>query len=662
MQIQRSNKIKQALTRTLALTLSVLMFITSAPLTAHATGVGDTGGNTGGGGGTMGNGYTTSLAWNKNKQGYRMYIINSDFIRISKVYDFYYSEPEGVGNMSRDTRFDGSDSPVTGMDENLFWISKLQEWCDSDKEVPPPVKFVGADSVGNGQEFKDWFFDGRAGTTISTTTPDGNRRPGGTKPGGNPGTDDNQSYDRKVFAPDINTDNWGNFIDAIAVIDSGELGLYPEGVISQHEYELMCDYCEQMRSKQNSYYNSLKDNIGKWVDTDYDGVGDYQVAQESINDYSNNLAINYVLSKAGDNTLANYAVTLYLHGEAELLRYCRIGTSPNDVDWSDDDIKYTIPNDPNPMYRGSYDTQSLLFQDIPLSSGEGGGSGMPAYNLINKENTIQVPRYRCAGDAIEDGCYLVVEPITWLNVRINNGPWESTSTYNSYRTYGTYWNLAQNWVGSGGFYNTIMTELFNNCLTTSTLITSKTGKTLSPVADSNSQKSVEESRTMMNSSIGLSMHIYDANDFLGGDLDIYKVYQDKNGNHQQTHHVKGNNPYKAEDESPYKLIEWETSTVKPTTDPPTSTPWSTLISGKPVVQNGTTTTTITPGDTEKAIYILYKESPITTPVDGDWVLTESQLSKHVTTGSKTSLTSLPFTCGSLSIFKFGVSPKVCWWQ
>ena len=146
--------------------------------------------------------------------------------------------------------------------------------------------------------------------------------------------------------------------------------------------------------------------------------------------------------------------------------------------------------------------------NIPLAGGEGETGTCPAANLVNKNTTIQVPGYNCAGDALVDGGYLVVEPITWLNVRTNaSGDYMSPSSYEPHKTYGTYWNLAQKWVGGGGFYNTIMTKLFNNCLATSETVTSQTGRVIQGI-ESTSQKTVAQSLTYMKQGYGLSMHIY----------------------------------------------------------------------------------------------------------------------------------------------------------
>ncbi|MBQ9091251.1 MAG: hypothetical protein IJY52_03155, partial [Anaerotignum sp.] len=79
----------------------------------------DNAGNSGGGGGSMSSS-TSTLAWNSNAQGYRIYIIDKNFIRISKVYDFLYKSPSDIGSWERNTRFDDASSPTTGNTENIY--------------------------------------------------------------------------------------------------------------------------------------------------------------------------------------------------------------------------------------------------------------------------------------------------------------------------------------------------------------------------------------------------------------------------------------------------------------------------------------------------------------------------------------------------------------
>lgn len=162
MQSKHNSKIKKHLMKALSLMLAFALAL-STPLTTHATGgVGDTGENTGGGTGGM-SGSTSTLAWSQYAQGYRMYIIDQDFVRISNVYDFVYSDPTNIGEQCYTTRFDGPSSPQNPE----FWdIEVLQSWCDSPDQVPTPTKLSNGERVGNGYEFKQWFFAGEEGSSI----------------------------------------------------------------------------------------------------------------------------------------------------------------------------------------------------------------------------------------------------------------------------------------------------------------------------------------------------------------------------------------------------------------------------------------------------------------------------------------------------------------
>lgn len=170
-----ASKIKIYLTRALTFTLAISMCL--YPLTASA--VGNVGGNTGGGMGGMGT-TTDAKAWSPNYQGYRIYVLNSNLERISPTYDFVYSNPVGVGEVLSFTRFDTSSSP----DEHYIEpISTLQQWCNAAKGAPTPTKKVNGVRVGNGEEFKEWFFAGKEGFEDPLFT-------NNNKNGGNAGTKD----------------------------------------------------------------------------------------------------------------------------------------------------------------------------------------------------------------------------------------------------------------------------------------------------------------------------------------------------------------------------------------------------------------------------------------------------------------------------------------
>lgn len=443
MQLQHNSKLKKHLTRALSLMLAFALAL-STPLTTHAD-VGDSGDNTGGGGGGM-SGSTSTLAWSSNAQGYRMYIIDKNFVRISPTYDFYYSTPS-AGTYCWDTRFDGPSSPT----EHYYAdISQLKEWCDSEFDVPAPTKLSNGERVGNGQEFKEWFFAGEEGTRI----PGGGNGSGGNGNNNTGGPDsDNQNHPNTVLASiyDHNA-----FLDDIIAIESGEYSGVPQSPISETTYDTIKNLASLMSTKATQYYNLYKSNIGKWLDYTGDGIGDYQITESDMQAYAKARAFSYYYDDFGITTC--YALYIVMNGQSSFDSCVTVSNGNNDYPgYWDEHYGEEL------AHFNTTDAPSLLFQSIPLAGeegGTGGGAGMPAYNLINKNNTIQVPDYDNAALALADGCYLVVEPITWLYVRTNNGPWDSPSTYESTRTYGTYWNLASKWVGTGGFYN-----IRQSCLT-----------------------------------------------------------------------------------------------------------------------------------------------------------------------------------------------------
>lgn len=486
---------KKHLSKILSLAL-VFTLALSTPLTTYAnTEVTDDADNKGGGneGGSAMSSSNSSLAWSQYNQGYRLYIIDQNFVRISPTYDFLYSTPTGIGtgNELYTTRFDGPSSPSG----HYRWsIDKLQEWCDSPNSVPTPTKLVGDVRVGNGTEFKQWFFAGQKGSSINVSTGGSSGTSGSS---GNTGTGNTPNYPNTTLATEITNHDY--FIDSVLAMNEGDYIGVPDYPISYTEYTLIKNLATTLATKYNTYYNTYKAVTGKWLDLSKDdGIGDYQITEDDVKAYAKCKAWE-ALYKDYD-VYTSYAMYIFEYGQVSFDNNITVYSPTDGI------IELSRVN--------TTDNESLLTQSIPLASGgTGGGSGMPAYNLINKENTIKVPGYTRPGDALQDGCYLIVEPITWLHVRTNNGAWDSTSTYEPTKTYGTYWNLASKWVGKGGFYNTIMTKLFNNCLATSSLVTSTTtGKTIQPI-DSSNQKQVADSLNYMNNGYGLSMHIYDASDF-----------------------------------------------------------------------------------------------------------------------------------------------------
>ena len=219
MQTKKKFKYKQLLTQVVAFTLALIMCISPLSyiseesashehiLHAHAAQDSannsqiDTGSNK-----TTGKSTMASVTWgdgdSNKQQGFRMYIVNENLERISKVYDFVYRTPP-KSTIDRTTRFDTSISPETAPGENIYLIDVLKAWCgvSQNTQVPYPTVKVGSQRKPNGQAFKDWFFGGQAGSTIFTgvVSPDGTITPSGGFP-----DKDNDGYASNVDPDDLN--------------------------------------------------------------------------------------------------------------------------------------------------------------------------------------------------------------------------------------------------------------------------------------------------------------------------------------------------------------------------------------------------------------------------------------------------------------------------
>lgn len=198
------------------------------------------------------------------------------------------------------------------------------------------------------------------------------------------------------------------------------------------------------------------------------------------------------------------------------------------------------------------------------------------------------------------------------------------------------WNKAE----SGGYYYRRSASACS-FIPSTTIICENANFTLWPAGSEARQ--YHSDSTINTYSIGMLAMLAFTEDV--GDLTIYKVYQDENGNHIRTTITAGMNPYSITEESNTVLIEWKTSTIKPDTAPSINTPWNTLTDDKPTVQSGTNPTTVTTSEDERAVYILYKETE--SQQAGEWTLQESEIAKPVSTGTRTSNTTLSFTLGTL---------------
>lgn len=453
------------LTMMLAVVISITTLSTPINVYASNTVVGDNGG---GGNGSMG---TSSdyKAWSSNHQGYRFYIINSNLERVTDVYDFLFSTPSNVGKQIYSTRFDGTSTPTNHDTNNTMLISTLASKTDSSvSDIPYPVK----NNAGHGEEFKEWFLrnipasSGGGGNIIISGGSSGNN---GNTSNSNNNQENNTGYNGEEIITGDPTTYPSNVHASIrvgrvlAAIDITEV----RKTLSADEGTEAAGKLYSASNVFKQYYKYAVNDLGYMTDT------------ECVN-----YALGKVYSFVTNCSDINYNQRLYI---CKSVYQCR-----NSLISEISGLAYV------------FNTNSLLNQNIPLSGTES-VEGCPVLDLLTDTTAIKVSGYASAMEAIKDDHYLVVEPICWLYIPSNG------TNYPSSRTYGSYYNLAEEWVrlggrDTGGFYTSYMTELGNNCLTVNSEITTETGKTIKGA--SIAKRNISQSLIEMQSMNGISLHVY----------------------------------------------------------------------------------------------------------------------------------------------------------
>ena len=625
--------------------LSILMIISLIPQTAFADSVG---GNVGGGGSGGMSGTTNYKAWSSSHQGYRFYMIDNNFNRVSDVYDFYFSAPTSVGEVIKETRFDSASSPSGHHNAGISELARLTN--QSVSSIPYPVK----DNRGHGEEFKSWFLKNMpsysgGGSTInpgaSTSRPSNGS---GSSNSGNSGSSNNSSSkptkgDSSTYPSDINA-----LIRVGKIASNGDM----KSLASQlplDEYKQAVGLVPSAMVMYKVHYETTK--------------------SEYLNYLSGEDAVDYTLGKVytllGSYDL-NYNQKRYIL--AYLYKY------RNSLQTASGGLAYNSNKD-------------LLSVDIPLVKYDDVSTdGCPAMIFLQRSDSIKVAGYESPFIAmVKSGYNLVVEPITWLYVSTGG------SNYESYKTYGSYYNIAKKWVSKGGkdsgsFYNSYMGSLGNNCMLVTKDATAANGRVIKSV-NSNSKRGVSESVSMLNNGFGLSMHLYssdmvtgksgthtydsllgtnpgmapdpstlpDEPDKGGKTVTIVKNYVTETNGTEQTdgNYIRKQNPHtiEIEDEPNYKVVDWNTSTNDaPSISNGSKNTWNEVIKTSTKTKAGTSSTTVDLGSPEKVLYVKLKRIDATSDqnVSGDWTLNESELTKSVSTGSKTSDIKAVYTYGALN--------------
>jgi len=657
-----SKTFQQRFFKFLSICLAIITLITTAsPNVAYATGV--QGDNSGGGNSSM-NASSSSMAWSRTKSGYRFYLINADLERVTPIYDFVFVDPRGseqnVGAVLRGTRFDTSDSPN---EFNLFPMSYLAELTGSSVNVIPyPI----SDGAGRGEEFRAWFLKNIGysnGTIISNRNPassssDTSSSTVVSRPLYNDANDEDAegSLSNSTSTSNSTSNSTSSGLtNYIVYVNLGRSVLNdqknPIGSIDKFDYEVSNAINLAVQKKtaiQNTYnlYLNLFDNQNSGLPLSEKGLAEDRIAYAlgaCKHLYDLGTYENWIIANAtGHDNLSG------------LTNSSNSSSSNTDKESIKEAFRkenaLTMPGN-NPLNIG-------LEQNLPLASTDTSDAntsveGCPAMILLGREDTLQVEGYDTPFIAmVEGGHFLVIEPLCWINIGSAAGTMtdEWGNKFESYRTYGSYYNLANKWYSLGGddngghFYTSYMHTLGNNCLIVNSDIKTINNKTFS--GSSVARRNVSESVAEMDTS-GLSMHLYSSADF--GNITVIKNYIDANGNVCEDNvATSGTTPLTISDEGNYRIVQWETSTVKAPEEIDARDTWEVITQTSNDKQTGTVPTTVNLSDDEKVVYIQLQLTSTVTNVSGDWVLEESEISKAVTTGNHTSNITVPYNYGKLN--------------
>lgn len=564
----------------------ILLIAISNTLPALANGsiVGDNGG-----GGSGNAGYSDDYkAWSSSRQGYRFYIIDNNFIRVSPVYDFCFTDPAASGSnieeAFKDTRFDEAGSPDMWQ---VLSIKKLAEVTGSSiNDIPLPVK----DNKGHGEELKAWLLRGLTGSG-GVVIPHSSLNQGSS----NVKQSNNKYNNNSTSNGTAQTGSQSALTKSY--INMGKTAIQTANSTKNVAYNLTD---KELQTCKNSL-GIAEDLYDVYKSTAPDGL-----SGSDLHNYAMGRTYK-ALIKSGYNANQTAYIIKWVNMTAG--QPSTVLSLPNII--SRDILKQNIP-----LAGPSTTDESTSIENAPI------------IKLLGDNNSIQVPGFESAAEALFTGdYYLVIEPITWLNLGTAPGQ------YNSYRTYGSYYNIACRWQGNdnGGFYKSYMTSLGNNCLIVAQNHETSSGKEIQAV--SVQTRNISQSVAEMNSKnpyLGLSMHIYTSGDMKGDyGVTIIKNYIDENGDIAKDNviDVTDSTTYNIEDEGEYKVVQWQVSNSEPPEEIGTRAVWSDITAYSSVTNAGNSPQTVQlVEDDDKAIFIQLQINKKELP-ETEWILQESEISK-----------------------------------
>lgn len=611
--------------------------------------------------------------WLNIRQGYRFYIVDSNYQRASDVYDFVFQTPSNVGKRFTNTRWESpsSDTSHYHLQSIDFLVNKIKSIGPAENpegilNIPPLLILEAV----NGDLFQNWFMGtNNASSNIGHTTNIGwsNNSGGGTggSTGGNSegsGSTVTEKTDKEEKLP---TTVKIKIIGGKAIAHKN---LYEQmNKLSTDELQQVVDIYSTCKSMYKSYYVASLISYPTITDTEARYYAVYNVYRALANSskYSDKLAA-YLASKCYQQVdLSGASVS-----------------APNSVSI----LESNIPLAGEQSASKKYPVNNLLYGDM-----------LKVYNFdldVNNTGTLT------ALDALlykENGTFkyfLVVEPLAWINI------YKDSKTVESKRTYGSYYNLVE-YMHTNTSNNTARgahRSYFNSYGKNSLVVKSSYSKEVEGItlyaAEDKSSMNIDQIYSEMKANKGYGMQLYyggmvlgagthtfdspnspapapdpsgladekDPEDPLNKNITIIKNYVRIEDGVEVTigNYVREQNPHTIaiEDETKYRVIEWNTSTTNPPsiTDGST-TPWNTVISNSTKTQQGKSSGSTTLSDDELVLYVKLLEISETVDLkddnknrltDTEWTLQESEISKAVTTGEHTANISCVYTYGRLN--------------
>ena len=643
-----------ALVRILSIALTISILAASIIVNPIQTKAGSTNGdngdlNTSGGHAAA----VPGTGWLDIRQGYRFYIIDSDYNRASDVYDFLFEAPSNVSTAYTNTRWE---SPST---DKSHWHSASINYLVSvlQQSVTPVVNVSGIKdiypmrllSTVYGEQFQQWFIgkEGQGSSVIGSST--SIRNPGSTS--GNKNNNKNNTG---------NKNNGGSSSGSSETTDKLKEPAWLKKGAGYYKSKLSKDEAEQA----SQLLRTLRKQISL-------------------------LSAAYIMQGMSPNdiriSVANDASDMFYDKYGRNIAYY-LGC------WASSNAEVACTNSTN-----------ILNQDIPLSS-KSDSQRFPADAMMARQDLLKVYNFNedvdnndvvTALDALqykENGVYkyfLVVEPLAWINIYRGWGKADST------RTYGTYFNLVEHMYknvnndAANGAHASYFRKFGKNSLVVKKSYTkAKDGIDMYAASD-NSPMNISQVYSEMKANKGYGMQLYfagmfpresgthtydsslgttpgkapdpsdleeDSPDKGGNNITIIKNYVTENNGTEQTdgNYTRVENPHTIliEDEPNYTVVDWNTSTNEaPNIADGSKTPWSDVTKTSTKTKSGTSSTTVDLDKPEKVLYIKLKKADGTTTnntVSGDWTLNESEITKVVDTGTRTTNQKAVYTYNTLT--------------